>query len=136
MAVMKKRGGSTLVLIAIVTLLIALFVLVVYPMIAKAYASGKMALKVSAVRDIALILDTMYAYPYDMEIEYNFDLSDFTIKITGTKVEIRDASFGFIGNDPTTAVYSFSPINDNVDIELTRPQKIVFKKENGHITAS
>ena len=123
-------------LIAIVTLLIALFVLVVYPMIAKAYASGKMALKVSAARDIALILDTMYAYPYDMEIEYNFDLSDFTIKITGTKVEIRDASFGFIGNDPTTAVYSFSPINDNVDIELTRPQKIVFKKENGHITAS
>src|SRR3989338_10062074 len=104
MAVMKKRGGSTLVLIAIVTLLIALFVLVVYPMIAKAYASGKMALKVSAARDIALILDTMYAYPYDMEIEYNFDLSDFTIKITGTKVEIRDASFGFIGNDPTTAV--------------------------------
>lgn len=135
MAVMKKRG-SMLVFITIITLLIALFVLIVYPMIAKSYASGKMALKVSAARDIALILDTMYAYPYDTEIEYNFDLRDFTVKITGTKVEIRDASFGFIGDDPTTAIYSFVPANDNVNIELTRPQKIVFKKENGHITAS
>ena len=48
-----------LVFIAIITIVIALFVFLMMPKIAKTLASGKYALKVAAARDIALILDTI-----------------------------------------------------------------------------
>ena len=135
MAVMAKRG-SMLVFISIITLLIALFVGVVYPMIAKAYASGEVALKVAAARDIALILDTVYASPYDIELNYDFDLSKFVVKISADKVEIDDPSFGAPESDPTLASYSFVPVDDKPNFILNNPKKIVFKKEKGVLTVT
>ena len=118
-----------LVFISIITLVIGIFVGIMYPQIAKNYA--KLPLKTAASRDIALILDTMYAYPYDVEIEYDYDLSDFTILIFEKKVKISEG-----GTDPAPAEYPFVPIGDVEVITLTNPEKIIFKKENGVLTTT
>lgn len=126
---MTKKGMG-IILISLIGIIVALFVFLVIPEIAKTYASGKVALKVAAARDIALILDTMYAYPYDMEFEYNVDLSDFVVEISENNVVIKIAS---LSADPTDAVYSFVPINDVPSYILQNPQKIIFKKLDGRI---
>ena len=128
MIFMTKRG-SMLVFISIITLVIGIFVGVMYPQIAKTYS--KLPLKTAASRDIALILDTMYAYPYDIEIEYGYDLSDFIVLISEEKVKISEG-----GTDPSPAEYPFVPIGNVEVITLTNPEKIIFKKENGVLTVN
>src|SRR3989338_4356688 len=130
---MKKRGNSMLVFIAMIGILIALFVLLVMPQIAKAYASGKLALKAAATKDIAIILDTMYSYPYDMALEYDVDLSDFIVEISQKTVKIKMTSLSI---DPSAEGYAFVPIDDDLDFTLSKPKKIIFKKENGKITVT
>ncbi len=127
---MAKRG-SMITVITLVILVVALFVFVAIPQIAKVYASGKAALKASAARDIALTLDAIYASPYDMEIEYNFDLSDFKVTISGNKVKVYGKSYGEPRSDPTLAQYDFVSVNDAPNFALDQPKKIVFKKFEG-----
>jgi hypothetical protein len=134
MAITGKRG-SMLVIIAIITLVVALIVLIMYPMIANTYASGKVAYRTATARDIALILDAMYAYPYDIEIEYDFDFSEFLVEISEKKVKVRDKSFSGI-SDKAFSQYPFVPVNDDPAITLDGPTKIVFKKEKGVLTAT
>lgn len=128
---MKKRG-SMLVFIAMISVVISVFIFLIMPQIAKAYVSGKLALKVAAARDIALVLDTMYSYPYDMVLEYDVDLSDFIVEVSQKTVKIKMASQTV---DPIEAKYGFVPINDDPAFTLLKPKKIIFKKENGKITA-
>jgi len=118
---MRKRGHM-LVIIALITTVIAIFVFLTFPNLAKDIKTGKIILKEASARDIALIIDTIYAYPYDMEVEYNVDLSDFVVQISQNTVKIRDAE------------YSFVPVNDNPDFALNRPKKIIFTKTDGKLT--
>ena len=135
MAAMKK-GGSMLVFIAIITLIAALIVGMAYYWIATNYASGDVALKTAAAKDIALILDTMYAYTYNLEIEYNIDLSKFKVEISNSYINVYDKSYNIPNTDPTLARYSFVPVKNSPSIFLDAPQKITFKKENGILTAT
>jgi len=127
-----KKGGGMLIFLAIVSILAALFVFIAMPMIAEAYASGKIALKAAAARDIALLLDAMYAHPYDVKVEYNIDLSDFKVEISNKEVKIESLS---VSIDPIAAKYPFVPINDNPNIVLNKPKKIIFEKKSGELTA-
>ena len=127
---MAKRG-SMIAVITLAILVIALFVFIAIPQIAKVYASGKAALKTASARDIALILDTIYAYPHDIELEYNFDLSDFKVSISNNKVKVYDKSYGSPGSDPTLAQYDFVSVNDAPNFPLDQPKKIIFKKVEG-----
>lgn len=129
----RKRGAANLVLLTIGSAVLAVIVFVAIPAIAEACSSGKIALKIVAARDIALLLDAMYAYPYDMEIEYDVDLSDLKIRIAQNAVKTELTSFVF---DPTSANYPYVAINDNPDYSLQNPEKIIFKKENGKIKCS
>tara|TARA_B100000315_G_C14282864_1_gene453826 strand:+ start:22 stop:471 length:450 start_codon:yes stop_codon:yes gene_type:complete len=131
---MTKRGSITYVLIVIIILILALVVFLTIPMIAQSYASGKIALKVAAAKDIALILDTIYSYPYDTELRYDVDLSDFKVDIFNNTVKIYEKSYGSPGADPKLAQYSFVPVNDILGFTLEKPKSIEFKKENGKIT--
>jgi len=133
-----KRRGSMLVFLAIIGIVISVFIIIVFPSIAKSYASGKFALKVAAVRDIALTLDTIYAYPYDLELIYDVDLSDFRVRITQNAVHLDLIELSL---DPTTAKYSFTQTNkDELDfiipIELEMPKKINFKKTDGKVSVT
>jgi|TARA_Y100000310_G_scaffold332396_1_gene407897 hypothetical protein len=125
---MTKRG-SMLVPISIISLIIIVIVGFGLPNIAKVYASGKVALKTAAARDIALILGTIYAYPYDVEIEYDIDLSDFTVEICKKTVKISEE-----GLDLTARQYPFVPVDDDPKFVLDGAEKIFFKKEEGKIT--
>ncbi len=125
-----------LVFISIITLVIGLFVGIMYPMIAKSYATGKVALKTAAARDIAFVIDSMYVYPYDIQIDYDYDLSDFMVKISDNNVEIYEASFATAESDPTLAKYTFVSVDDNPNFILDKPTEIVFKKENGILTVT
>lgn len=128
---MKKRG-SMLVFIAIIVLVIALFVFLMMPKIAKTIASGKYALKVATARDIALILDTIYAYPYDIRLDYDTDLSGLEVKIFDKLVTVQENDL-----DPTLAKYPFVPIiNDNPDFLLRSPRKIYFYKTDSRVRVS
>lgn len=130
MAISGKRG-SMLVFISIIIIIVALFSILIYTHIAKNYGTGKIALKTAAARDIALILDTIYSYPYDIQIDYDYDLSDFIVEIYDNKVEIYDAEYSTPEADFTSAEYSFVPVDDNPNFVLDEPTEIVFEKKNG-----
>jgi hypothetical protein len=93
-----------------------------------------MALKTAATRDMALIIDAIYSSPYDIEIDYDYDLSKLIVDISQSSVKIYDASLvsvdnGIIqGSDPNFAKYSFVPVDDNPNIILDRPKRILFSK--------
>lgn len=136
---MKKRG-SMLTIIAIFGVLVGGIVLYAYIKISEVYGTGQIAVKTAATRDIALILDTMYAYPYDMEITYeSYDLSEFIIVISQNSVKMYNADFVTLedneikGKDLTSTKYSFTPVNDELDLILDRPAEIIFKKINGEL---
>ena len=135
---MRKRGQ--LINIALITIVVAAIVGLSYPYIAKSLATGKTALKVAAARDIALILDTIYAYPYDIELEYDVDLSKFIVEISENSVKVYDASLVKISNDNKLsgkdiifAQYSFVPANEKPNFIFDKPKRLVFKKENGEL---
>lgn len=130
--VYAKKGGGMLIFLAIVSILTALFVFVAMPMIAKAYASGKIALKAAAARDIALLLDSTYSSPFDIKAEYDIDLSDFRVAISNKEVSIESPS---LSADPSAEKYPFVPINDDPNIILNNPKKIIFEKKNGVLSA-
>ncbi len=125
------KKGSMLVFIAIIGIVVAAFVFLALPKIADEYASGKVALKTAAARDIALILDTIYSSSYDIELDYPVDLSGFTVEISDNTVKIYDTSLGEL--DPLLAQYSFVPIKDEASstlpsFTLTGPNGISFVK--------
>jgi hypothetical protein len=131
---------ENLMIIAIVTLFVSLFIGLTYPKVAESYRDGKVALKTAAANDIALIIDAMYASPhYGVSIVYDYNLDDFVIEISQNKVKIYSASSvkvdnGVIqGNDPTPAEHSFVPVHDNPEFILDRPENIIFQKINGRL---
>ena len=123
---MNKRGQ--MVIIAIIIVVIAVFVGITYPKIAKSLGTGKVALKTAAARDIAFIIDSIYSFPYDVQLEYDYDLSDFIVKISYNTVEIYEAQYSTPEKDLTSAAYSFVPVKDSPEFILNKPKKIVFKK--------
>jgi hypothetical protein len=135
---MRKRGQ--LVVISLITIIVSAVVFISLIYISKSLATGKAALKVAAARDIALTIDTVYAYPYDMEFEYDVDLSKFIVDISENSVKVYDASLvkidkdkNIIGNDLMLAEYAFAPANEKPHFILERPKKLSFKKENNKL---
>ncbi len=127
-----KKGGATLLHLALISIMVSIFIFSII-IVAKAYASGKIALKAAAAKDIALLLDSMYASPFDARAEYDIDLSDFRVVISHKEVSIE---FPSLSVDPAAKKYPFVPINDNPDIILNNPKKIIFEKKNGALSAT
>ena len=131
---------ENLILIAIVTLFVSLFVGLTYSQVTKYYATGKIALKTASAKDIALIIDAIYASPYNLELEYNYDLTDFVVEISNNRVRLYGTSFvrvnnGIVqGDDPFFAQYSFVTINDNPEFLFDKPNRLKFTKTNGKLT--
>lgn len=116
--------------ITIIIIVVALVVALMLPYIAKAYASGDVVLRTAAARDIALTMSMIYAYPYDMDATYDFDLSKFLVEISENKVTVgKDLKRG--------SKYSFAAIGDDKPgFILRNPKKIIFEKEDGKFKCS
>jgi hypothetical protein len=143
MKFMRKRGQ--LVFNSLVGIILGSIAFVMLPMIGKACATGEICLKAAASKDIALIIDSIYSYPYNIQIEYDYDLKGLIVDISQGSVKIyRKSSVTLEGNeikeirrDPTLKKYEFAPINNYVEdlnIVLDQPKTIIFKKEDGKLT--
>jgi len=107
----------------------------------KLFEADKTNLKITAVRDIALIIDTIYASPHDLEVEYDIDLRKFIVDISQNKIKIYDASSvsidsnsKILGKDRFFAQYSFAPVDDSLQFIFDGPKKLTFSKINGKLT--
>lgn len=138
---MEKKGDATLTLIALGIAIVAIIVVSMFLYVAKSIASGKAAAKTTFARDIALTIDALYSYPYDVEVKYEADLSQFIVSISGNTVKIYDSSYVSLdsnnnlkGNDPMFAQYSFASINEKPEFIFNKPKMLVFKKIDSRLT--
>lgn len=138
---MTKKGGSTLTFLALLILLISVIVWFSYLEGGKKFAKKEISLKAASAKNIALMIDTIYAYPYDMEIEYDIDLSKFVVEISENSVKIHDSSLvnvdsnkKLVGKDENFAQYGFVPINDDPTFIFDKPKDFIFKKIDGKLT--
>ena len=135
---MKKRGN--LALLGLVVMVVAVIVFLTYMQVTDYYATGKIALKTAAANDMALIIDAIYASPYDAVVEYDYDLSLFVVEISQNKVTLYDAADTEVDDDVVDSSdnfpssYSFVPVDDEPEFVLDRPKKIIFSKTNGELT--
>lgn len=139
---MRKRGQ--LILNSLIGIILGSIAFVALPLIGKACATGEICLKAAASKDIALIIDTLYSSPYDIEIQYDYNLKGLVVDISQGSVKIYGkSSVTLEGNeikelrrDPTLKKYGFAPISNSVEdlnIILNQPKTIIFKKVNGEI---
>ncbi|MFH0868510.1 MAG: hypothetical protein V1831_04305 [Candidatus Woesearchaeota archaeon] len=131
---MKKRGALNWMVIALIVLVVALFVAFSIPKIAQSLGTGKIALKTAAARDIAFVIDSIYAYPYDVTLNYDYNLGDFIVLISDNQVVIYESKYTSPENDPIPARYSFAPVKESPSFVLTKPKQIVFQKNGDKLT--
>ena len=124
---MAKRGQ--LVVKLIIVLFFSLVVIIAYPYIGKQFGSGESYKKEIAAKEIALIIDTLYAYPYDAVIYYEKDLTGLAVQISDNDVIIYDSRFSNSNLDPTYRKYSFYPTGTNkIQMKFDNPKRIKFEK--------
>lgn len=127
---MQKRGQ--LVLKAIIVLLVAGILIVTFPKIGKSFGTFEAYKKAIASREIALILDTLYAYPYDSVIYYNEKLEGLTIEVSENKVKVFSSGYKA---DPTRAEYNYLPTGTKkINAVLENPKRIRFEKKGDTLT--
>ena len=131
---MAKRGNIAFKFLMILSISAA--ILVLYPKLAETYVKGEVTRKAVAAREIALIIDTIYAYPYDITIDYDIELSGFTLEISDQVVTAYDSRLGKI-LDPSLARYRFfTTDNNNLQFKLESPKKIRFEKIKNKVEVS
>lgn len=123
---MTKKGQLAVIILFIILLAIITGTSIFTKF--KHFGSSKDTLKLEASRDIAFILNTIYASPYDVEVDgYDVDLSGF-------KVEISKNEFGEFNVKVDDREYSFVPVNDNPNFIFDGPNKLIFSKKDGKVT--
>lgn len=131
MNVMAKRGR--LEYKALIILIISAVVFIFFLYIGQSYANSDVYKKGIASREIALIIDSMYAYPYDSTIYYERDLAGFTLEIADGKVIVYNKGFNK-KNDPTLAEYAFFVTGvNNANIKLEDSKKIKIQKNMNNL---
>ena len=124
---MAKRGS--IIVEAIIFLALSVMIIFAIPSIGQAYGKSDIYKKEIAAKEIALIIDTLYAYPYDTVINYDKDLTGFKVEISDSIVIIYSSSFGSFNLDPTYRKYEIISTGSNkIKAKLENPNKIKFEK--------
>ena len=127
---MKKRGQ--LVYKALIVIVIAAFIIFFFPYVGKVYGSGEAYSKLAVAKDLALLVDTLYAYPGNIYVVYSTDLTGYTIKISSNEIIVYDSEIGEI--DPTAGIYKFIKTDEKIiEAEIKSPKSLAFNKENNEI---
>jgi len=120
---------GSLVVRAIIFIVMSLVILASLIYIGKSYGSGEIYKKEIAAKEIALLINTLYAYPYDMVVNYDKDLTGFIIDISDNKVVVYNAEFNRKDLDSTFREYEFVPTTFNkIKVKLESPKRIKFEK--------
>ena len=135
-----KGKKSSIVLKAMAVSILSIFVVVTFLQAGKAYGSQDIFFKSALARDLAIMIDALYALPGDVYIEYPIDLdpADFRgygIKITPNKVTIFSSEVGEF--DASSASYHFTGMEGlDPSITLLDPNKLIIRKEGNLIIFS
>lgn len=126
---------GSLIVRAIIFLVVSLVIMSSLIYIGRAFGSGEVYKKTIAAKEIALTIDTLYAYPYDMVVYYEKDLTGLIVEISDNKVAIYNAEFDRKNLDPTFKEYYFIPTNANkISAKLENPKRIKFEKSKDLLT--
>lgn len=131
---MDKRGQ--IVLKGAIILGFAVFVVLSFSYLGNKIGSRDTLKREIASKEIALILDEMYAYPYDTVINYEKDLSGLTVEILNGEVIVYDSRFFGYNQDPLRKKYPFFQTGDaEIKARLENPKIITLQKTNNALTA-
>lgn len=130
---MPKRGQ--LVLKAVIDLIISAAIIFAFPYIGQSFGSGDVYKKEIVAKEIALIIDSLYAYPYDIVVYYEQDLTGFIIEISNDEVIVYSITSNGYDSDLTYKKYKFFQTGDNViKAKLESPKRIKFEKQTNQLT--
>jgi hypothetical protein len=133
------QEDTTLPVSALLSFILAVFVLFMIPKAYMAYGSGEVTFKVAVARDIALALNVMCSYPSDFETTYNLNLENYIVEIADKTVKISSKSSAHIsnnvviGSDLTAASYPFF-CDKAITARLDGPKKVTFIQKNTELT--
>lgn len=118
---MKKKGQ--LVYKAIIVLIISAIIIISFLSAGKLYGSGEIYYRSAVAKDIALLINTLYALPGEASIMYPRDVSGYIITIDGTTVEVGSET----GLSVSIAKYKF--VGKDIDpVTIVKPEVIIFQK--------
>lgn len=129
---MAKRGQ--IVVKFIIILMVSAAIILIYPYIGEKFGKGDAYKKTTIAREIALIIDALYSYPYDAVVYYDRDMTGLNLEITEGKAVIYDSIFLSKNLDPTHAEYRFFTTgNTNPNIKLENPKKLRIEKTKNNL---
>ncbi len=121
---MNKRGIEERVILWAFYSFLAVFLLLVFINYVKEAATGVNLQKQFLARDLALTLDSVYAAPNDISIDY--ELQDKIIEIKGNLIKV---------SKQFTIPVEYSFASDSIsNIDGIYKDKIIIKKENGKVS--
>ena len=130
---MKKRGQ--LVYKAIISLVVSAIIIAAFISAGKSYGSNEASFKLAIAKDIALLIDVIYAYDGDIIFNYPNDISGFEIDIRDGLVRVYSKSQG--RNDVTAQSYFYSGnAKESLDFSIINSKFIRFEKSNGKLKIS
>lgn len=126
---MKKRGFLSIK--ALIIVIICAIIIIAFIQAGKSLGSRDNYYKEAAAKDIALIIDSLYATPGDATIRYEQDLSKHTVWVQDTTVIVYKTTFG--RSDITKGIYRF--IGASIDETVVRdPDTLIIEKRNNRIS--
>ena len=125
---------SQLTLKALIVTIISALVVFSFIMAGKSYAKQELYFKAAVARDVALMIDTLYDMPGDVNFIYPIDLTNYGIRISGNEVRVYRGELGPL--DVTASSYRFFGVNKKIDVKLDKAKRIKFEKKGENILIS
>lgn len=128
---MQKRG-SLIYKGLIVTIAIGIVILI-YTEAGASFGSQRAFYKLAVAKDIALLIDSLYAMPGDVKTAYDKDLSKYAIVVNANVVKVYETNLGIA--DITSAQYKFFG-HEISNVKVENPKHLIITKTNDKITLS
>lgn len=128
---MKKRGQ--LVYKGLIIAIVCVMVILAFIQAGKSYGSKDIFYKSAVAKDLALIIDELYAVPGDVVISYQNDLSEYGVYIKDNSVRVYSTDAGLL--DVTSGQYTFFGLKIQ-ETKIENPKQLIISKVNGKITLS
>jgi hypothetical protein len=127
----SKKGNKSVKMImnALQAVIIAGFIMLAFVVIGGQYATGEMFNKLYVVKDLSLLIDSMYSVPYDVDFDYKEDTDKWII-------EIEDGIVSIDKNTPVEASYKYAKSQDTISDIVTYDSKFdIMKRDNKILVA-
>lgn len=128
---MKKRGQ--LVYKALIVIIASAIIILAFIEAGKSYGSQDAYYKLAVAKDIALLIDGMYATSGNIKIMYGRDLSKYTVEVNGNVVKVYKTSLG--AADITAGRHKFFG-SEIANVQIENQKQLIIAKDNDKIIFS